>query len=538
MNNVIVDWVDSLIPQVNEAGDATSVFSKFARENNLPPAQLEKMGHIFNIASTRQWMNSNPEARGATFPTLDVPTLVESYTSKSASGVPLYDAEADSSMDKAASSKTPGITLDTLSVFAGGMYGTFDRSDAISKAASEWNEDVEEPEHILEDDWNMVHKMARDAENDVERCVDEYNYRAKKLADMFSKKAMELYQEDENLGNLYRCEEALILDGKDDAKTAAVLRELKAWIEEEIGVKTASVDLSKLKSRAIRFNEEKFAGWVKEAAAAVDALALHGKSLSKAVEMINQYREDFKSASAFEDPEQSDLDIIFNGDLKKSSSANPNTNRRRSGKGKGKGERARGGKGRNQQPNLNKPIPPGDPPNDPPDQSNRPNLASSDVTSVWRDPGFESDVVDQVSKGVKDVHQGVKEPNVFDAVTDAVYPDYKSHIGSGLQHELDHQVELARAEQAKLDSVADDIQAAVVLDTLMATDESIAEADPEEVAMIAQTIYSTNPHVAKDPMQMRYILREALELGGVDMDMVQRLQKMNPDFRRGQMMMS
>lgn len=533
MNNVIVDWVDSLIPQVNESGDATSVFSKFARENNLPPAQLEKMGHIFNIASTRQWMNSNPEARGATFPTLDVPTLVESYTSKSAAGIPLYEVEADSSMPKAASSKTPGITLDSISVFAGGMYGTFDRSDAISKAASEWNADIEEPEHTPEDDWNLVHKMARDAENDVERCVDEYNYRAKKLADMFEKKAMELYREDENLNNLYRCEEALILDGKDDAKTAAVLQELKAWIEEEIGVKTASVDPSKIKSRAIRFNEEKFASWIKEAADAVDALALHGESLSKAVELINQYREDFKSASALEEPEQSDLDIIFNGDLKKNSGAGAATG---TGSSTSTGSRH----------SRNKPIPKNPPlaggrkqPKPVSDRGNRGEQADDETTVLYQDELGEAGVkfVNRSGKAVKELQDGVKSPSVFDPINEAM-PDYRSFIETGIKGELAHQVDLAHEEQAKLDRVADDVQAAIVLDTLMASDESIAEADPEEVAMIAQTIYNANPYVAKDPMQMRYTVREALELGGVDLDMIQRLQKMNPDFRRGQMMIS
>ncbi len=77
-----------------------------------------------------------------------------------------------------------------------------------------------------------------------------------------------------------------------------------------------------------------------------------------------------------------------------------------------------------------------------------------------------------------------------------------------------------RVQGMKLDreQIARDTRAAAVLQKLMIKDEILSTRDPEQVWQAFQSIRSSSPHVAGDETMLKLLLRQATELGGLDID--------------------
>lgn len=88
----VVAVVNSLIPEMVSTGDPQAVLLKYARENNLTPAVLERMGQAYNQGSAIQTM-MGPD-RGADAPLLDL----ESMAGKYADWKPTVDQEKEASI--------------------------------------------------------------------------------------------------------------------------------------------------------------------------------------------------------------------------------------------------------------------------------------------------------------------------------------------------------------------------------------------------------------------------------------------------------
>lgn len=75
--------VVSLVPEIEKRG-AAEVLLGHARDEDIPPAQLEKLAQVFNTLRTVSHIdNSDPEDRGATVDLIDVPDLVLAYATGS-----------------------------------------------------------------------------------------------------------------------------------------------------------------------------------------------------------------------------------------------------------------------------------------------------------------------------------------------------------------------------------------------------------------------------------------------------------------------
>lgn len=81
-NNIIM-WLEDIVPQMQKSASAEDCLLKYAKEHNMPPAVLERMGHMFNSLKTNSAYNLAKTAsdRGKFITTLDVPALVEKYSS-------------------------------------------------------------------------------------------------------------------------------------------------------------------------------------------------------------------------------------------------------------------------------------------------------------------------------------------------------------------------------------------------------------------------------------------------------------------------
>lgn len=76
----IITWLEDLIPEINETKDPEGVILKFASEQNLKPAVMEKLAQVFNTAKTLNYLDRTTEARGATFSLVDPESIVAKYT--------------------------------------------------------------------------------------------------------------------------------------------------------------------------------------------------------------------------------------------------------------------------------------------------------------------------------------------------------------------------------------------------------------------------------------------------------------------------
>ena len=81
-----IQLLNSIMPQIVETRDPESTMLKCARKNNLSPAQLEKLGHVYNTMKTIVGLEKQAN-RGDSFSILDVPKMVSKYTT--------YDANAE-----------------------------------------------------------------------------------------------------------------------------------------------------------------------------------------------------------------------------------------------------------------------------------------------------------------------------------------------------------------------------------------------------------------------------------------------------------
>lgn len=72
--------IERLAPQINSSQDPKGTLIKFATDNNLSPAELERLGQVFNSAKTLSHLEKSAN-RGDSYDLLDVEDLVSSFTS-------------------------------------------------------------------------------------------------------------------------------------------------------------------------------------------------------------------------------------------------------------------------------------------------------------------------------------------------------------------------------------------------------------------------------------------------------------------------
>jgi hypothetical protein len=71
--------LDELVPSINSTGDPAGVFIKYAQDNNLAPAELERLCQLFNTAKSVTHMQKSA-SRGSSYSILPVSDIVEQYT--------------------------------------------------------------------------------------------------------------------------------------------------------------------------------------------------------------------------------------------------------------------------------------------------------------------------------------------------------------------------------------------------------------------------------------------------------------------------
>lgn len=74
-----INLLNSIMPEIIESRDPEAVMLKCARKNSLSPAQLEKLGHVFNSMKTLVGLEKMAN-RGDSFSIVDVPAMLNKYS--------------------------------------------------------------------------------------------------------------------------------------------------------------------------------------------------------------------------------------------------------------------------------------------------------------------------------------------------------------------------------------------------------------------------------------------------------------------------
>jgi len=72
--------IESLAGSINSSQDPKGVLTKYANENNLSPAELERLGQVYNSAKTLSHLEKSAN-RGDTYKLMDIEDLVNSFAS-------------------------------------------------------------------------------------------------------------------------------------------------------------------------------------------------------------------------------------------------------------------------------------------------------------------------------------------------------------------------------------------------------------------------------------------------------------------------
>ena len=80
--NTIITMLNDVVPQMQKSKDPEQTLLKYAQDQNLPPAVLERMCHAFNQLKTNCYMDKadSMEKRGSQFSLINAPELIEKYT--------------------------------------------------------------------------------------------------------------------------------------------------------------------------------------------------------------------------------------------------------------------------------------------------------------------------------------------------------------------------------------------------------------------------------------------------------------------------
>jgi hypothetical protein len=81
MKKQLIEWtINEVAPEANQSGDPEAAILKVATARNLPPAAVERLGHLWNTGRTLNHLEKSAN-RADNVPLVDVPALVSKYSS-------------------------------------------------------------------------------------------------------------------------------------------------------------------------------------------------------------------------------------------------------------------------------------------------------------------------------------------------------------------------------------------------------------------------------------------------------------------------
>jgi hypothetical protein len=456
----VLQALEEILPDIKKTGTPETVLLKYASDNNLSPAQLEKMAQTFNVAKSLTYFDKAAN-RGGTFKVLDPADLVSQYKkpaplSKAASvtaTVSVTKFPGASALQEAYPelTKAAGVTEQELTPKMKAHLQKQAKADA-AKAAFYASDAKEFFRRQIVDGVGAVTTMFKRASVNKSDFIDDVLY-------TFGKEAGELVLK-QTLGVDYKApadtthlsKRAFDKDMRTNSKRLEALELASDIYEGMVFHKEASVLVEQYNKVAATKADEILA-------AAQRLIGIEDKSGRKAMD-----RGENKSSIGTGD--EGPADTI-------ATEAAPD------GGGGGGGSEGTNTMAKD-------------------DPEPLPTYYSPSEKNVDLKPAADfiaTHIVDPASKAMKGVKPGAPYKLLKD-IADAHAPSYNS-------------------AQEDVDTARREIEASTTIARLLQSDPIISEADPETVIDIFNTLQSANPDLVRDPMSLRMALREALQYDAV-----------------------
>jgi hypothetical protein len=513
-HQAIIEQLSVLAPKLKVAESPEAVLVKYASDRNLSPAQLERVGQVYNIAKTLNFMDKSAN-RGDSFRVLDTQKMMSDFTSfrpkqeKEATNSHEWNNWFDAPLSKAASSSNPddiNSWVDATEKRAkivedDGKYTVY--SEDGDKKLSKPGTKEEAVKRLRQVEYFKKHKKANTMPN-LLAVANDSEYASAETAEIASlpKTASEQIKNELREDTAFRFEmetsKQIMSDAAEEArKIASELLEMHRvnplpfatmehdayyCSEDESGTKVATEFVANFfKSKGWELERHDFSkGMPKLARDRHNILPLFN-SLLEQLELHKSaaiYTEELEKKSALAAPElrhrtSTEPDIDF-----------PNS---RSGRRGASGSKV-----------IDIDFPKEE-------TGRRPSiidLISGSGNDKGKDKSTSKNEAIEITKGLAQMYN---PDNYLNKQT-------KEYISNILKTP-----ELSRVNkrQKEIDVAADDVGRVTELQRLLLTDPIIGEAEPDTVVNLYNTLAKANPEIVKDKNLLRFALREALQYDAV-----------------------
>lgn len=523
-HQAIIEQLSQLAPKLKAAESPEAVLVKYASDRNLSAAQLERIGQVYNIAKTLNFMDKSA-SRGDSFRVLDTQKMLADYTSfkpkpqKEAASTDEWNSWFDAPVQKAASAVNPD-SLDSWIdapekvakiVEEDGQYVVY--SEDGSKRLSKPGTKAEAVKRLRQVEYFKKHKKANSVPNLLGMAKDEdytdLSFETSELPKTAAEQIKQELREDAFLRYEIETTKQVMDDAAEEArKIAGELLELHRvsplpfavmehdayyCSEDEKGTKEATEFVAKyFGSKGWNLERHDFSnGMPKLARDRHNALPLFNSILEKL--------ELYKSAS------------LYLEDLEKKSS---------------QVEQRRRSTGKQEDTTIDFPSEEG---GRRPRQSAPETISELELLSLIsgqkgdRGRGAvggegKADTADAaaIASGLRSMY----DPNTY------LNKQTQDFIGNVLKAP---ELSSKNKRQKDVDVAVSDVARVSDLQRLMLSDPIIGEADPDTVVSLYNTLANANPEIVRDSNLLRFALREALQYDAVPLHTYKDLISMGKD---------
>lgn len=526
-HQAIIEQLSSLAPKLKAADSPEAVLVKYANDRNLSPAQLERIGQVYNIAKTLNFMDKSAN-RGDSFRVLDTQKMMADFTAfkpapqKEATSNADWNSWFDAPLSKAASSSNPddiNSWIDALEKSAkiveeDGKYTVY--SEDGSKRLSKPGTKEEAVERLRQVEYFKKHKKANTVPNLGAIALND-NYTTTGVEEVASlpKTAAEQIKAELRAESYERFEletaKQIMSDAAEEArKIASELLEMHrvnplpfATMEHDAyycsedtgGIKAATEFVANFfKSKGWNLDRHDFSKGIPK-------LARDRHNILPLFNSLLDQLELHKSAS------------LYVEDLEKKSTSAVAERRKRV-----------------QEEEVDFPSPVG---------RRRDSGAEEEIDFPSRDSGrrenpllslISGDKEDKNDKdtsvnlsAVKDVTKNIAQMYNPELYTNQQTKDFISNILKAPE------ISKTNKRQKGVDVAVEDVSRVTELQRLLLTDPIIGEADPDTVVSLYNTLAKANPEIVKDKNLLRFALREALQYDAVPLHTYKDLISMGKD---------
>lgn len=511
-HQAIIEQLSQLAPQLKSASSAEDVLIKYAKAQNLSPAQLERIGQVYNIAKTLNFMDKSAN-RGDSFRVVDTEQMLADFTKhtpadKSKEANTAYQSWIDkpSDMAKAASSPddlaswidTPKEEVNSITSYLAAHKKANSMPDIMALARGELNysveADVENPNADM-DAFRDLHNKQSFISYEIDvtgQIVDDANHDLLKLAN----ELLEMHR----IANLpFATMERDAVYSSENPEAIKKATSIIADYFEQKGWKLDRYDFSQPAPRLVH-DKHNALPLFKSAALKLDLR----KAAADYIEHLN--KEAAQAREAREPKRRAGEDTGDTINL-------PKDNARRRPQDQEQGDMKFPGVNNKRRPKAEEEAGP---------ISQLDYLRMLATQNKDSKPSGNGDGKQDYSAAA-DIAKGIK--SMYDPAT------YTNSQTQGLIDSISRPRESTRmnTRQRSVDVGADDVSRVADLQRLIMSDPIIGEADPDMVVDLYNTISRANPEIARDKNLLRFALREAIQYEAVPLHTYKDLMSIGKD---------